>query len=506
MNLSAQSLKNISEEKVILPNENFFELPEKILQFGTGMLLRGLPDYFVDKANRAGIFKGRIVMVKTTSNGDAAEFEKQNGLYTLCVRGIQENKKIEENIICSSVSRTLFAQHQWNQILECAYNKNLKIIISNTTEVGIQLLNEDIRKSPPASFPCKLLAFLYERFKAFHGSDDSGLVIVPTELIPDNGNLLQSIVLELAYFNSLEKNFITWLEKNNYFCNSLVDRIVTGMPGNEIKNAIENELGYKDDLMIVCEVYRLWAIECDEKIKRILSFADADEGMVLAPDIDRYRELKLRLLNGTHTLTCGLSFLSGYATVKDSMEDNLSAKFIESLMRNEISPSIDYKIDLAARQDFISKVLDRFRNPNINHLWKNITLNYTTKMRMRCIPLLISFYKNNDYPPQLFTLGFAAYIYFMKAVKQDGNDFYGEMNGEHYLIQDEMAEKFYILWQNNSVDKMVKEILNDHILWGSNLFDLHGFAEAVTDDLKKFFNEGTKATLEKIVSKNLQGS
>ena len=503
MKLSRYTLKNISSGKVIVPDEEIFDLPEKVLQFGTGRLLRGLPDYFIDKANRMGIFNGRIVIVKTTSTGDATAYDKQDGLYTLCERGIVNGEKIEENIISSSISRVLIAQHEWGQILECAHNEYLKIIISNTTEVGIQLVNDDTRRHPPVSYPGKLLAFLYERFIAFNGSDDSGFVIAPTELIPNNGEKLESIVLELAHLNSLEDDFIEWLEKCNYFCNSLVDRIVTGMPDEKIKQAIENELGYKDELLTISEVYSLWAIEGDEKIKNILSFAEADAGVVIEPNIDLHRELKLRLLNGTHTLACGLAFIANYDTVQLVMEDEITAGFIADLMRNEIAPSIPYEIDDTTKQAFISQALDRFRNPHINHQWINITLNYSSKMRMRCIPLLINFYNNNETVPQLFALGFASYLYFMKAVKQSGKEFFGELNGQSYLIQDEMAEKFYALWNKNSVDDLVEEVLKDVSLWDDDLSGLPGFQQTVTDNLNSIINDGMKATLEKVHPKKI---
>jgi tagaturonate reductase len=503
MKLSRYTLKNISSEKVIVPEEEIFELPEKVLQFGTGMLLRGLPDYFIDKANRMGIFNGRIVIIKTTSKGESTSFEKQDGLYTLCERGIQDGNKVEANTICSSVSRVLIAQNEWGEILECAHNEHLKIIISNTTEVGIQLVDEDIRRHPPISFPGKLLAFLYERFIAFNGNKESGFVIVPTELITDNAKKLESIVLELAHLNSLEDDFIEWLEQCNYFCNSLVDRIVTGMPDEKIKQDIENELGYKDELLIVSEVYRLWAIEGDEKIGNILSFAEADEGVGIGPNIDLHRELKLRLLNGTHTLTCGLAFLANYETVQQVMEDDLSSGFISDLMTNELSPSIPYEIDEDTKKLFITKTLDRFRNPHINHHWKSITLNYSSKMRMRCIPLLLNHYKHNDTVPQLFSLGFAAYLYFMKAVQQKGNEFYGELNGQLYLIEDVMASKYFSLWQKKTVDCLVKEVLEDVSLWDYDLSGLPGFQQSVINNLDSILSDGMKATLEKVHPKKI---
>lgn len=496
MKLSRYTLKDITSGKVALAEEDIFELPEKVLQFGTGVLLRGLPDYFIDAANKAGIFNGRIVVVKSTSKGDTTAFDKQYGLYTLCERGIENGNKVEKNIICSAISRVLNAQDEWSEILKCAHNKDLQIIISNTTEVGIALVNDDIHKHPPVSYPGKLLAFLYERYIAFKGSDDSGLVIIPTELILENGKKLKSIVLELAHLNSLEDEFIEWVGNNNYFCNSLVDKIVTGMPSKEIRREIEKELGYSDDLLIMSEVYSLWAIEGDEKIKNVLSFAEVNEGVIIEADIDQYRELKLRLLNGTHTLICGLAFLAGFETVQNAMEDESFASLIEDLMRNEIAPAIPYEIEEAVKNSFISKVLDRFRNPHIDHHWKSITLNYTSKMKMRCIPLLINYYKRKETVPSLFALGFAAYLYFMKAVNEKGKEYFGEANGKEYLIEDPSADKFYNAWKNQNPETVVNEVLKDNSIWGYDLTHLKGFNQAVTNNLESIIRNGMKAQVE----------
>lgn len=501
MKLCRETLPSVSTAKVAVPCENIFSLPEKVLQFGTGRLLRGLPDYFIDKANKAGLFNGRIVMVKSTSRGDATDFQEQDGLYTLCERGIVGGEKTSINIINASVSRVLTAQNEWEQVLECAHNKKLAIIISNTTEAGIQLVNDDIHSYPPISFPGKLLAFLYERFIAFHGSKDSGLVIVPTELILNNGKELESIVTRLAQLNSLGDDFIEWMRLCNYFCNSLVDRIVTGMPDKEIQNAIEKELGYTDELLIISEVYSLWAIESDEKIKNVLSFAEADDSVVIEQNIDLYRELKLRLLNGTHTLTCGLAFLANYSTVQKAMEDKISEWYIAVLMRNEIAPSIPLEINDSVKTAFISKVLDRFRNPHIHHHWINITLNYSAKMKLRCIPLLINFYRKYEDVPQLFALGFASYLYFMKSVKQNGKEFYGEFMNELYLVQDDMAEKYHVLWKTHLPEDLVTEVLKDVSFWEHDLSQLPGFQQAVTGYLNSIMINGMKATLEKVYHK-----
>lgn len=499
--LSKYNLKNIHTENVLLPELRLFDLPEKVLQFGTGVLLRGLPDYFIDKANKQGIFNGRIVVVKSTDGGDATAFDKQDGLYTICVRGIEDGKNQQENIVCSSISRVLSAKSEWNKILECAHNPQMKIIISNTTEVGIELVQDDIKRYPPVSYPGKLLAFLYERFKAFAGSKQSGMVIVPTELIVDNGNKLESIVIELAYLNGLEEPFIDWLENSNTFCNSLVDRIVPGKPDKTQKTNIENEIGYTDDLLLMTEVYRLWAIEGSEEVAEVLSFAKADKGVVIAGDINLFRELKLRLLNGTHTLSCGVAFLSGLQTVKEAMDDEQMYQFITSLMQNEIANAIPYKTTAEQTTEFSANCLDRFRNPFIEHQWLAITAQYSSKMKMRVVPVLLQHYKQQDAVPENIATGFAAYIYFMKAVKEEDGKYYGSFNDNYYYINDAKASYLYEKWKNSTAAQMAVSILQDTGLWGADLSALPGFAGAVQEKLNDIIETGMAAVIDPLHSK-----
>ena len=503
MILSRYNLKNILPDKVSLPDESVFELPEKVLQFGTGVLLRGLPDYFIDKANRAGIFNGRVVVVKSTNSGDTNAFDRQDGLYTICVRGLENGTRHEENIVNASISRVLSASTDWDKILECAHNPQLQIIISNTTEVGIQLVQDDIRKHPPVSYPGKLLSFLFERYQAFGGSEQSGMVVIPTELIPDNGKKLESIVLELAHLNGLDDTFIEWLEHKNHFCNSLVDRIVPGRPDKSFQLAIEEELGYHDDLLTVAETYRLWAIEGNEKIKAILSFAEVDEGVKVEPNIDLYRELKLRLLNGTHTLSCCPAFLAQCETVKQAMDDELISTFISELMLSELALAIPYSVDIDTAKAFGTKVLDRFRNPHIQHFWLSITMQVSSKMKLRNIPILLKHYRESNDVPMLFALGFAAYLYFMKAVKQENGQYFGRIKDQFYKIQDDMAAEFYKRWNNLQPAKLVEVVLKDKAFWGEDLSSLPGFSVAVQEQLDVILNAGVKEAIEPVLQKKI---
>lgn len=496
MLLSKDNLKNVKGSVVSVPGEHLFLLPEKVLQFGTGVLLRGLPDYFIDKANRQGIFNGRIVVVKSTDGGDAAAFDKQDGLYTLCMRGMINGQAVEENVISSAISRVLSAASEWDAVLKCAHNPELTIIISNTTEVGIELVNDDVRRNPPVSYPGKLLSFLYERYKAFAGNPQSGMVIVPTELISDNGKKLEAIVLEQAHLNGLEADFIEWLERNNHFCNSLVDRIVPGKPDAAIKASLEEKMGYQDDLITMSEVYSLWAIEGNDQVKSVLTFAAADEGVVITDNIMLFKELKLRLLNGTHTLSCGLAFLAGFKTVKEAMNDAVLSGFIKGLMLEEIAKAIPYPIPAEEASAFALKVIDRYSNPSIEHQWISITLNYTSKLKMRVVQVLQRYTELYNTVPEKLAIGFGAWLLFMKATRKEGNKYFGELNGQSYPINDEMAGYFFNHWHTLPPAALVKTVLGDAQLWEADLSQIPGFTETVTEKLLQIMEQGAMAVIQ----------
>ncbi|WP_199120621.1 tagaturonate reductase [Pedobacter sp. ASV28] len=502
MILSKENLKLVSTDHVVVPQPAIFELPEKVLQFGTGVLLRGLPDYFIDKANRENIFNGRVAVVKSTG-GDTSTFDHQDSLYTLCVRGIEKGKPVSENIISSAISRVIAADQDWQAILDIAKSADLTLVVSNTTEVGIQYVEESIQDNPPSSFPGKLLAVLYERFKTFNGSAASGLVIVATELIPDNGIKLGEIVLKLAHYNKLEANFVSWLVNDNYFCNSLVDRIVPGKPDEATLLALQQELGYTDHLLAMTEPYRLWAIEGNQQVADKLSFAKVDEGVIVAEDIEIYRELKVRLLNGTHTLSSGIAFLLGIDTVKNAMKNELMSDYIEALMTHEIGPSIPYKVTKEQADTFANSVKDRFANPSIEHLWTSIAFQYSMKMKIRILPVLLNYDKIYNQVPTHIVLGFAAYFAFSRIEKIEKELYFGLDNGASYRVNDDSAPYLFQQYQSHKND-FVETILADQEFWGADLSILDGFIPAVKAQYLEIIHQGMEKVLSKLMSAQLK--
>jgi len=450
--------------------------PERILQFGTGVLLRGLCDFYIDKANKSGDYKGSIVVIKSMTGG-IDTFEKQDNLYTVCVRGVKNGKNVSENIICECISRVLAANTQWEEVLKTAENSNIDIIISNTTEVGLQYLKEE--EEIPVSFPGKLTAWLLRRFNA----GLKGVVLIPTELVVDNGVLLKSLVLRQVEDQALSNDFKDWIENENEFCNSLVDRIVPGMPSSKEHKEICSELGYQDDLLLKSEVYSLWAIEGDEKVKARLGFEKADKRVVVEPNITQYRELKLRMLNAPHIIMCGLCYLADFETVKDALANDNIEKYITNLMLTELAPSVSEKIDPKVVQRYGREIIDRFRNPYLDHKWLSITFQYTMKIKMRAIPLLVRYYEIFDNVPHYFARGFAAYLLFMKVDKVENGIYYGKHNDIHYLINDDQASWYYENWNTEDINGYTNKALSNVGFWGIDLTTLKGFEKAVATHL-----------------------
>jgi tagaturonate reductase len=477
-----------------------FDFPERIMQFGTGVLLRGLCDFAVDSANKNGVFNGRIVIVKST-NSDSSDFDRQDGLYTLQERGISEmGETVNDATIIAAISRVVDATSAWEDVLKCAENPNLQIIISNTTEAGLVYVEEDIFQSPPQSFPAKLTAVLYERFKIFKGSKTDGFTIVPTELVVENGKLLRGYVLQHAAANALPEAFTEWLNTACDFCDSLVDRIVSGAPPKAEREArFLEHYNYRDELCIDSEPFMLWAIQGNERVKKRLSFAKIENRVVIADDIAPFREQKLRILNGGHTISINAAFLSGHEFVRDMMADSVCGEFVESVILNEILPTVEPICSDAP--SFANAVLNRFRNPFIAHKLISITFQNSAKMQARNAETFKRYYEKTGTVPPLMSLGFAAYLLFSKVEKEENGQFFGQYTegSNFYPITDDKAAILQKKWAKieGSTDKerllaLVESVVSDRRLFDETLENIPNFIETVADCLLGLMNNGVK--------------
>ncbi|SOE21506.1 tagaturonate reductase [Spirosomataceae bacterium TFI 002] len=462
-------------------NPSTLLLPEKVLQFGTGVLLRGLPGLIIHEANEKGDFNGRIAMVKSTNNGSIEKYVNQDCLYTVGIRGVQKGKIIDKKVLCSSTCRLLTASEEWSEIIKVAQSKDLEVVFSNTTEIGISYLEEFVgEQNTPQSFPGKLLACLKARFDFYNGDDSKGLVILPTELISDNGTKLKNIVSRLAEYNQFSASFLSWLENANHFCNTLVDRIVPGSLSEEDLRIFNEEMPYYDENPIVVEPYALWAIEGDEEVARKLSFCNQSPDAIVVPSIENYKEIKLRILNGTHTFISGYAFLSGFNLVKEAMADEGFKAKVEKLLFDEIIPSMVKGISLREKKKFAKAVLDRFSNPFIEHQWHAICFNYTLKMVQRSLPLLNSYVQKNGKAPELMSCGLAAMIRFSQPLAKDDKGYFGMFNGKRFKLNDPATVIHSEHWKGNTTNQeSLYNVLSDTRLWNEDLTQIKGLKEAV---------------------------
>lgn len=468
------------------PTPAMLALPERAVQFGTGGFLRGFVDVFVDEANRAGRFNGRIVAIGSTGSGRDAMLSAQDGLYTVVTRGIEQGAVVESSRVVSSVSRAVSASSQWDQVLACARNPDLRLIFSNTTEIGFACDAHDAPEAtPPVSFPAKLTRFLIERARTFPESDAASVFVVPCELLDDNGTKLQQLVESLLRRWEVSADIQQWIARHVRFCNTLVDRIVPGAPSAEERERLAAVLGYEDALLITAEPYRLFAIEGDDAVQAQLGFAEGNAGVVVTPDVTPYRRRKVRLLNGGHTQSVPLAILSGCTTVNEMMQHPVLRQYVHALLHEDMVPTLEDPLAAA----FATDVLDRFANPFIQHALKDITLQGTMKWRVRVLPSLLRAVEMRGTVPPLLALGFAALVLFMRGEQQAA-----WLASGVAVPPDASSERWRMHWDTvgpvgtipptvERLHALVLAVLADTTVWEYDMRQIPGFATAVTTAL-----------------------
>lgn len=474
--------------------KGYRQYPERILQFGEGNFLRAFADWIIHRMNEEIDFNSGILVVGPRKNDKVYRLNDQDGLYTLLLKGYERKKLVEDRIVINCITRGIHTYKDYEEYLKAAENPKLRFIISNTTEAGIVYdENDRLEDRPQESFPGKVTAFLYHRYKYFNGNESKGLIFLPCELIENNGNELKNIILRLAREWKLEKEFIQWVEKYNVFCNTLVDRIVPGYP-KENADEIQKELGYEDDFLVEGEHFHLWAIEGNDEVKKEFPADKIGLNVVFVDDLTPYRVRKVRILNGMHTIMVPVSYLYGFETVKESIEDELIGEYIKSTVFEEIIPSIDYPKNES--ENFAYDVFDRFRNPFIKHYLMSISLNSMSKFETRVLPSILGYIENEKKLPTKLLFSFAALIKFYK----------GERDGQKINLSDnhKYLELYSKLWSNYDgsekyLDYIVETILGLKELWKLDLNEIEGLKDLVTEYLICMEKKGMKAALKEML-------
>ncbi len=421
-------------------------MKETIIQFGEGGFLRSFADVFVHKMNEQGLYDGKVVAVQPIAKGLIPVINEQKGVYHQFLRGIENGKVVNECIKVTSISRGVDPYTDYAEYLKLAHNPDMRVIISNTTEAGIEYLGtEGFDDAPPKSFPAKLTRLLYERFDA----GLAGFIILSCELIDNNGKELLDCVLKYAKLWDLSEEFVRWVQQENHFCNTLVDRICTGYPKDEAEE-LTAFLGEEDKLMNTAEIFHLWVIEGD--FEKEFPLKAAGVNVIWTPDVKPYKKRKVRILNGAHTSMVLAARLYGLSTVKECLEDETVRAFLDKTLSEEIIPTLgNTEEDIA----FGKAVLDRFANPFVKHQLLSIALNSVSKFKARVLPTLLEYYEERGVLPKCMTFSLAALIAFYRT--DEAND------GEEIMAFMKKAS--------------VSEILKKEQYWGRDLSFLLGDVE-----------------------------
>lgn len=471
------------------------ERPIKVLQFGEGNFLRGFVDYMIDIANEKGEFDGDIVLVKPIEFGTLDRFRAQECQYTVSLRGIVDGKSTVLNRIVTSVADVVAAHEEYERYSSYAKLDTLRYIVSNTTEAGIVYDESDkLEMNPPKSFPAKLAKFLYERYQYFNGAMDKGLVMLPVELIDDNGIHLKECVLKQADNWNLEDGFKKWVNEACIFTSTLVDRIITGYPREEDAKLWE-EWGYRDELIVTGEPFALWVIESEKEIRGEFPLDKAGLPVIFTDNQKPYKQRKVRILNGAHTSFVLASYLAGNDTVLESMKDELVYQFMRSTIFDEVIPTLTLpEKDLV---DFAEAVTTRFNNPYVKHALLSISLNSVSKWRARCMPSFLGYIEKTGKLPKHLTFSLAALMAFYQGTEIRDKALIGHRNGEEYNIMDDAAVLEYFAANSTKPSKeFAHGFLSNLDFFGQDLTQIEGLEDTVATYLDEIAEKGMRKTME----------
>ena len=437
-------------------------MKETVIQFGEGNFLRGFFNYFLHVMNENGLYDGKAVVIQPRAGGKCALLNAQDCKYNLYLRGIEKGEIKKEHYLIESISRCVDPYKYYDEYMVLADNPDFRFVVSNTTEAGIAFDEScSFDDKPCASFPGKLTQLLYKRYE----NGMKGFVFLPTELIDGNGDELKKCVLKYADLWKLPEGFSEWVNNENDFLNTMVDRIVTGYPSDETA-----ELHPDDKYLDTAEIFHLWVIEGDYENEFPLKKAGFN--VVWTDDAKPYKKIKVRILNGAHTSLVAGAILSGIETVGEAMNDDTAYAFLNKAMNEEILPTIG---DNEESRSFAESVFDRFRNPFISHKWRSIALNSVSKFSVRVLPTLLEYKEQKGEYPKCLTLSLANLIYFYK------ND------------NPEDAEAVVEKMKNGTI----AEILSDSSLWQADLSEM---TELVTEYYGKIDSLGAKEAMKWILS------
>ncbi len=473
--------------------------PLRILQIGDGTFLRAFADWMIDVANEKGLLNARVTMAQSLPKGNAGKLAAQDHLFTVLTRGAQGGTEFESRRIVSCIDSALDPHRQWGEMLSCARDQALRFVVSNTTEAGLIYHKERyIEARCPQSFPAKVTALLYARFQLFEKTPGAGLVFLPCELTENNGGELKRIVLQHAEQWQLPAAFVKWVERENQFLNTLVDRIVPGFPTGEAAELFKS-FGYRDSLLVTAEPFYLWVIEGPATLAKELPLREAGLSVVWTNDLAPYRTRKVRILNGVHSAAALASYCAGLDTVGDMMRRPAFERYVRHVVFEEIVPYVP--MPDKERRQYAEAVLERLQNPHMHHSLLSIAQSSVSKWRVRVLPSIKDFARARAAAPAGLAFSLAALLHFYRGSHDERGVYTGRRGKESYQIQDDplVLSALEQAWQTYEVEKqaapMVQRVLADERLWGEDLNAIAGLTERVVDGVIAIQRLGTEGAV-----------
>lgn len=428
---------------------------KKVLQYGEGNFLRSFVDLYFETLNREG-GEWAVEIVKPIPFGSLDAFARQGNRYHVVLRGVKDGNAAETVCPVSVVERAISPFDDFPAYAALAVDPELAVIVSNTTEAGICYREGDSFDGfAEITYPAKLTKFLYARFRA----GLPGVYLLPVELIENNADELFRCVEKYIDLWQLPEAFREWNRTENFYCNTLVDRIVSGFPRDEaLRERLWKLVGERDDLLSVAEPFGLWVIENKGKIADLLPAGHHNIDIILTDDIAYYKKRKVRVLNGSHTNLVATGLLLGAETVYDCMTNETLYRFFRASLE-EIVPFVSS--DRSMTERFAADVEERFRNPYLNHQLTSIALNSISKWRARVLPTFRDFFAANGRIPEHLTVGFSCLMHLYRTK-------YAELKDDAEVLS------FF------ASGKPLKDFLSDRTVWGEDLTAYPQFLETVT--------------------------
>jgi tagaturonate reductase len=457
--------------------------PITVLQIGEGNFLRGFIDWMLHECRKQGRYAGSIAVTQPRPSGrpKIEALTRQDGLYTLVTRGLVNGEPTESREILSSFREAIDPYAEWKRFLAIAESPELQLVVSNTTEAGLRYVPEALTEGEPlAGYPAKAAYLLYRRYQRYEGAADRGLVFLPCELLERNGDELLRCVLQHSEDWGLPDAFRDWVKQHNRFINSLVDRIVTGHPGEQQAETWFADWGYRDSMVNTAEPYHFWAIEAEDELGGLLPLRAAGMNVVWTQDLKPYQTRKVRILNGAHTLMTPIALLNGLESVRETMNHAELSAFVRATVRENIIPVLPMaEEELHAYAD---SVFERFLNPFIHHRLADIAMNTISKFRTRLLPTIEAYRARGEEVPDRLAYAVAGLLRYYRVKRTDSGDYEGQrLDGVAYQVRDD-AGMLAILeeeWRAGDGSPTAARLLGRTELWGQDLTKLPGLLEQV---------------------------